>query len=80
MLSGKAIERIEESAIAKMIISDSIDIAEKPLSDKFEILTCSELIGEAIRRIFDEDSVSSLFDEKTSPVSSKNVTNITRTP
>ena len=64
VLSGKAIERIENSAMKKMIISDSIDQKDKHLSDKFEILTCSELIGEAIHRIFDEDSVSSLFEEK----------------
>jgi len=64
VLSGQAIERIKKSAIKKMIISDSIDQKDKHLPDKFEILTCSELIGEAIHRIFDEDSVSSLFEEK----------------
>jgi ribose-phosphate pyrophosphokinase len=64
VLSGNAIERIEASPIKKMIISDSIDQSKKQLTDKFEILTCSELIGEAIKRIFDEDSVSSLFEEK----------------
>ena len=64
VLSGQAIERIEKSAIKKMIISDSIDQKDKHLPEKFEILTCSELIGEAIHRIFDEDSVSSLFEEK----------------
>ncbi|MFZ5980806.1 MAG: ribose-phosphate pyrophosphokinase [Candidatus Zixiibacteriota bacterium] len=64
VLSGQAIEKIENSPIKKMIISDSIDQKDKKLSDKFEILTCSELIGEAIHRIFDEDSVSSLFEEK----------------
>ena len=64
VLSGSAIEKINDSPIEKMIISDSIDQKDKNLSDKFEILTCSELIGEAIHRIFDEDSVSSLFEEK----------------
>ncbi len=64
VLSGNAIERIEAAPIKKMIISDSIDQSKKQLTDKFEVLTCSELIGEAIRRIFDEDSVSSLFEDK----------------
>jgi ribose-phosphate pyrophosphokinase len=63
VLSGNAVERIEASPIRKMIISDSIDQSKKQLTDKFEVLTCSSLIGEAIRRIFDEDSVSCLFDE-----------------
>ena len=66
VLSGNAIERIQDSPIEKMIISDSIDQSKKQLTDKFEILTCSELIGEAIKRIFDEDSVSSLFEDKVS--------------
>ncbi len=64
VLSGQAIEKIEKSPIKKMIISDSIDQKDRCLSDKFEILSCSELIGEAIRRIFDEESISSLFEEK----------------
>lgn len=63
VLSGQAIEKIQNSPIKKMIISDSINQAERPLTDKFEILTCSEIIGEAINRIFDEESVSSLFED-----------------
>ncbi len=64
VLSGDAINKINESPIEKMIISDSIDQKDRNLSEKFIILSCSELIGEAIHRIFDEDSVSSLFEEK----------------
>lgn len=64
VLSGKAIEKINNSPIKKMIISDSIDQNIHKLSDKFEVLTCSELIGKAIKRIFDEESVSSLFEEQ----------------
>lgn len=63
VLSGKAIERINESPIKKLVISDSIDQSKRPDSDKIEIITCSELIGEAIKRIFDEQSVSSLFEK-----------------
>jgi len=64
VLSGEAIEKIEESPIKKLIISDSIDHSKENLSDKFEVLSCSELIGEAIRRISDEESVSSLFEDQ----------------
>ena len=64
VLSGKAIERINESPIKKMLITDSIDHSQMHLGDKFEILTCSELIGEATKRIFDEESVSSLFEDQ----------------
>jgi ribose-phosphate pyrophosphokinase len=68
VLSGNAVERIEKSAIQKMVISDSIDQSEKKLTDKFEVVTCSHLIGETIKRIFEEESVSVLFDEPTQPL------------
>ncbi|MBU8933036.1 MAG: ribose-phosphate pyrophosphokinase [candidate division Zixibacteria bacterium] len=64
VLSGQAIERINKSPIKKMIITDSIDTSAKHLGDKFEVITCSELIGEAVKRIFDEESVSSLFRDQ----------------
>ncbi|UCE23265.1 MAG: ribose-phosphate pyrophosphokinase [Candidatus Zixiibacteriota bacterium] len=64
VLSGEAIEKIDRSPIKKMIISDSIDQRRRNLPPKFEILTCSELIGEAIMRIFEEESVSSLFEDQ----------------
>ncbi|MCP4684097.1 MAG: ribose-phosphate pyrophosphokinase [bacterium] len=68
VLSGKAIERIEESPIKKLVISDSIDQCDHSTSDRIEVITCSELIGEAIKRIFDEQSVSSLFEKLPSSV------------
>jgi len=68
VFSGQALERIDNSPIKKMFITDSIDHSRKQLSNKIEILTCSELIGEAIKRIFDEESVSSLFKDQ--PMSS----------
>lgn len=68
VLSGKALDRIEKSPIRKMVITDSIDQTNRPLTKKFEVITCSKLIGETIKRIFDEQSVSSLFDEPTRPL------------
>jgi len=63
VLSGQAVERISASPIKKMIISDSIDHSHRELPDTFQVLSCADLIGEAIDRIFDEESVSSLFNE-----------------
>jgi len=62
-LSGDAVQKIVDSPIKKMLISDSVDNSRRSLPDDFEIISCSELIGEAINRIFDEESVSSLFRE-----------------
>ncbi len=68
VLSGQAIDKINNSAIKKMVISDSIDQTGRNLPDKFEVLTCSKLIGQAIKRIFDEESVSSLFEDQSNIV------------
>jgi len=64
VLSGEALSKIEQSPIERMIISDSIDQTKRNLTDKFEVLSCAELIGEAILRISDEQSVSSLFEDQ----------------
>lgn len=63
VLSGQAIERIEKSPIRKIIMTDSINGENRVLSDKFRFVSCAELLGEAIRRISDERSVSSLFED-----------------
>ena len=68
VLSGSAVDRINNSAIKKMVISDSIDQDSKALGDKFEVVTCSSLLGETIKRIFEEESVSVLFDDPTQPL------------
>ncbi|MCX6826560.1 MAG: ribose-phosphate pyrophosphokinase [candidate division Zixibacteria bacterium] len=63
VLSGNAIERINKSVIKRMIISDSINVENRNLPEKFLVLPCANLIGEAIMRISGEKSVSSLFDD-----------------
>ena len=63
VLSGGAVARIDGSQLKELVITDSIrptDAAEA--SERIRILTMAPLVGEAIRRIADESSVSSLFD------------------
>ncbi len=63
VLSGKAVERVNESQLRKLIITDTIQAPQSALdSDKIRILPIAPLLGEAISRIADESSVSSLFD------------------
>jgi len=62
VLSGPAIDRINASPIEKVIATDTIPLAEKmDICSKLEILSVSQLLGEAIKRIHEETSVSSLF-------------------
>jgi ribose-phosphate pyrophosphokinase len=63
VLSGAAVPRVEKSALRELVITDTIASYEAAAgSDKIRILTIAPLLAEAIRRIADESSVSSLFD------------------
>jgi ribose-phosphate pyrophosphokinase len=62
VLSGQALKRIEESVVFKVIATDSIPLRpEMAQSDRINIVTVAPLLGESIRRIHNEESVSSLF-------------------
>ncbi len=62
VLSGSAVERIEESDIENLIVTDSIPLKpEAEACKKIKVLTVSKLLGEAIKRAHLNDSVSSLF-------------------
>ena len=64
VLSGPAISRLEASPIKKVIITDSISLPEDKKLDKIETVTVSQLVGEAIKRIHENRSVSPLFEEQ----------------
>ena len=62
VLSGEAIKRVNNSALTKLVITDTITRPTISQFDKIEIVSVVHLLGEAIRRISEERSVSSLFD------------------
>ena len=63
VLSGGAVARIQNSKLKSMVVTDSIgDTEEMRRSSKIRRISIAPLIGEAIRRINNEESVSSLFD------------------
>ncbi|MCK5340009.1 MAG: ribose-phosphate pyrophosphokinase [Desulfobulbaceae bacterium] len=62
VLSGPAIERINNSQIKKLVVTNSVPLRGAAVDcDKIIVLSISELLGEAISRIHSDDSVSSLF-------------------
>ncbi len=62
VLSGKAIERISASSLDELVVTDTIPLSsEAKACDKIRVLSVAELFAETIRRIAEEDSVSSLF-------------------
>ncbi|MBI4518206.1 MAG: ribose-phosphate pyrophosphokinase [Deltaproteobacteria bacterium] len=63
VLSGPAIERIEQSVLKELIVTDTIPLS--PIGQrcsKIHTLSVAQLLGEAIRRTHNEESISSLFD------------------
>jgi ribose-phosphate pyrophosphokinase len=63
VLSGAAVERVEASVLKELVITDSIECQDRiARGTKIRAVSCAQLIGEAIRRIANEESVSKLFD------------------
>jgi ribose-phosphate pyrophosphokinase len=61
VLSGPALERLENSAIEKLWVTDSIAIPKEKEHKKVEVVSVAKLFAEAIRRIHHSESISSLF-------------------
>ena len=62
VLSGPAIERLQNSVIDKLVLLDTIPVEGEKAIDKIEVLTVADLFAEAIHRIYDENAISDLFN------------------
>jgi ribose-phosphate pyrophosphokinase len=62
VFSGPAIDRIRQSNIKEMVVTNTIPLPEEKRLDKIKVLSVAALIGEAIIRVHEELSVSKLFD------------------
>ena len=63
VLSGAAVERVNASVLKELVVTDSIEADGRIVAGgKIRVVSCARLIGEAIRRIANEESVSKLFD------------------
>ena len=62
VLSGPAIERINNSVIKEVVVTNTIPLGPDKKSDRLKVLSIAPLLGEAIIRIYEDLSVSKLFD------------------
>ena len=62
LLSIPAIDRIKESNIEKLVVTDTVSIEDEKKLGNMEIVTVANVFGEAIRRVYDGESVSALFE------------------
>ncbi|MDH5434226.1 MAG: ribose-phosphate pyrophosphokinase [Gammaproteobacteria bacterium] len=62
VLSGKAIENINNSVLDKLVVTDTIPLSEEAKQcNRIQVLSLSELLGESIRRVNEEESISTMF-------------------
>lgn len=62
VLSGPAIERIKNSKIKELVMTNTIPLPKEKQIDKISVVSISELFGEAIKRIHEETSIGELFE------------------
>jgi ribose-phosphate pyrophosphokinase len=62
VLSGPAVERLKKSCILEVVVTDTLPIEEEKRFEKLTVLSIAPLIARAIREVFDDGSVTSLFD------------------
>jgi len=60
VLSGPAYDRIENGALDELVITNTIPVNRK--SDKIKVLSTAKMLGEVIRRVYNNESVNSLFE------------------
>jgi len=61
VLCGPAIERLKKSALKELVVTNTIPIEKDKMLDKIKVLSVAPLLGEAIKRIHNEESISVLF-------------------
>ena len=62
ILSGPAIDQLKNSVIKKLIVTDTVLIPDSKKLDNMKIVTVANVFGEAIRRVYEGESVSALFE------------------
>jgi ribose-phosphate pyrophosphokinase len=62
ILSGPAIQRLKDSPISEVVVTNTLPIAEEALFPQLTVLSIAPLLARAIREVFDDGSVTSLFD------------------
>lgn len=63
VLSGPACERIEQSAIERVVITNTLPLPAA-CSDKIEVVSVAPVVASTMKAIFEDESVSELFDDQ----------------
>ena len=63
VLSGEAVDRLKNSRISEVVVTNTLPIPDDRRFDKLTVLSIAHLLGDAIREAFEDGSVSSLFGD-----------------
>ena len=61
VLSGPAVERLKNSPISRVVITNTLPLPPEKQIDKIEVLSIAPLIADALSAVFDDTSVSEIF-------------------
>ncbi len=67
LLSDPAVDRLKNSAITKVVVTDTVPLASEKRIDKIEVLSVAPVIADAIDAVFEDTSVSEIFDGENQP-------------
>jgi ribose-phosphate pyrophosphokinase len=67
VLSGKAIQRLEESPIKELVVTNTLPIPEEKRSEKVTVLSIAPIIASALKAVFEDQSVSEIFHGENQP-------------
>jgi ribose-phosphate pyrophosphokinase len=62
VFSGPAVDRLKNSRVSEVVVTNTLPLTEEKRFDKLTELSIAPLIARAIREVFDDGSVTSLFD------------------
>ena len=62
VLSGPAIDRLKNSVISKVVVTNTLPLPPEKQIDKIEVLSVARVIADAIDAVFEDTSVSEIFD------------------
>ena len=63
VLSGPALERLQNSCIKELVILDTINLPEEKKIDKIKVLSVARIFAHAIQNIYNDNKMSDLFNE-----------------
>jgi ribose-phosphate pyrophosphokinase len=67
VLSGRAVERLEASPISTVVVTDTLPLPDGQVGCKLRVLSVSGILAQAIRAVFEDSSVSEIFDGENQP-------------